>query len=448
MSSIPYASRVQTVSEITRSIKVLLENGFAFVAVCGEVSNLKRPFSGHLYFTLKDRDAQIRAVLFKTQQRYLGAEFSDGDQLICRGRVSLYEPRGEYQLIVDSVEPAGAGGRQAAFERLKEKLYQEGLFSEAHKRRLPLLPKGIALITSPRGAAVHDFLIVAGRRFPSIPIEIHPVAVQGEGASAEIIAALKEAGLRGHADVIVICRGGGSVEDLWSFNSEELARAVYASELPVVSAIGHEVDFTILDFVADYRAPTPTAAAEAVLPEQGQLRVRVSQHALRQRSIVTQTVAHYRHRLSLQQRLLGDPTRAIETFRIRIDFLLSRLRRAMVSQLAARQHQVESQRAVVAHHNPLQALLRHRKVVADLRQRLIDLSLRHQERRHATLQRYAALIRSVSPLAVLERGYAIVRKLPEQSVVRSKDEVCKGERLEVRWHDGGVECEVTTDPSR
>jgi exodeoxyribonuclease VII large subunit len=446
--AMPLISRIQTVTEITRSIKALLENGFAFVAVCGEVSNLKAPYSGHLYFTLKDREAQIRAVLFKTQRRYLPAEIADGSQVICRGRVSLYEPRGEYQLIVDSVEFAGAGDRQAAFEQLKEKLSQEGLFSAEHKKKLPLLPKGIAVITSPRGAAIHDFLTIAARRFPSIPIEIHPVSVQGESAAAEIISAITAACQRGRADVIVICRGGGSVEDLWSFNSEALARAVFAAPLPIVSAIGHEVDFTILDFVADYRAPTPTAAAEAVLPEQVQLQLLVRRHTLRLRQIMTQKVEHYQRRLSLQHRLLGNPTKAIDTFRMRIDFLLSRLRRSIDSQLALKQQQLNGQRSIIALHNPQQILTRHQHALANLRQRLIDLSQRHLERKSATLQRYTALIRSVSPLTVLERGYAIVQRLPDKKIIRSKNEVSCGERLEIRLHEGSVTCEVTEDESR
>lgn len=435
-------SRIQTVTEITRSIKVLLENGFAFVAVCGEVSNLKKPYSGHLYFTLKDHEAQIKAVLFKTQRRYLAADIADGALVICRGRVSVYEPRGDYQLVVDSVEFAGAGGRRAAFEQLKEKLYQEGLFSEAHKKKLPLLPKGIALITSPRGAAVHDFLTVATRRFPALPIEIHPVAVQGDNAASDMVAAIQTACQRGFADVIVICRGGGSVEDLWPFNDEELARTVHRATLPIVSAIGHEIDFTILDFVADYRSPTPTAAAELVLPEQRQLQFLVRQHRLRQRAIVTQKIVHHLHRLSLQNRLLGNPTNGINSFRMRIDFLLSRFKRGMDSLLSSHQQRLRGQRFIIDQHNPQQTLARHAQKLAALRQRLIDLNQRHLDRKGATLQRCAALVKSVSPLAVLERGYAIVHKMSDKTVVRSSREIHQGERLDVRVHEGRLECEV------
>lgn len=439
-----FTAKIQTVTEITRSIKVLLENGFAFVSVCGEVSNLKKPYSGHLYFTLQDQGAQIKAVLFKTQRRYLPTDIADGNQVICRGRISVYEPRGDYQLVVDAVELAGAGGRQAAYEQLKERLYQEGLFAEAHKKKLPLLPKGIALITSPRGAAVHDFLTVAARRFPSIPIEIHPVSVQGDNAAAEVIKALRLAVTRVSCDVIVICRGGGSVEDLWPFNNEELARAVYQSPLPIVSAIGHEIDFTILDFVADHRSPTPTAAAEFVLPEQSKLQQQVWQYRLRQQTILKEKLANHRHRLSLQNRLLGNPTNTINNCRMRIDFLLPRLRRSFESQLATRQQRVNNQRAVIARHNPQLIMERHRTHLANLRQRLIDLSQRHVERLRGVVHQQSTLIRSLGPLAVLERGYAIVQKIPDQKIIRSSREVNAGGRLEVRLHEGRLECEVTT----
>ncbi|MDD5759893.1 MAG: exodeoxyribonuclease VII large subunit [Desulfobulbaceae bacterium] len=437
-----FLSRVQTVTEITRSIKVILESGFAFVSVCGEVSNLKKPYSGHLYFTLKDHDAQIKAVLFKTQRRYLPEEFADGHQVVCRGRISVYEPRGDYQLVVDSVEFAGAGGRQAAYERLKEKLYQEGLFAEGHKRKLPLLPKGIALITSPRGAAVHDFLTVAARRFPSIPIEIHPVSVQGESAAVDIIKAINVAIERDRADVIVVCRGGGSAEDLWPFNSEELARTVYRSSIPIVSAIGHEVDFTILDFVADHRAPTPTAAAEVVLPEQSYLQQQVWRHRLRQQSILREKVAVYSHRLSLQNRLLGNPTNAVETFRMRLDYLLSRLQRSIDRQVAGNRQRVEAQRVVIDHHAPRQSVERYAGRVTHLRQRLIALSQRHLERKTAAVQQCSALIRSFSPLAVLERGYAIVQRDQGEKIVRSSGETTEGDRLGIRLHEGSLLCEV------
>jgi len=417
--TIPFSSKIQTVSELTRSIKVLLENGFAFVAICGEISNLKRPYSGHLYFTLQDASAQIKAVLFKTQRRYLARELADGNQVVCRGRISVYEPRGDYQLIVDSVEFAGAGDRQAAYLRLKERLYQEGLFAETHKKKFPLLPGGIALITSPRGAAVHDFLTVAARRAPSIPIEIHPVAVQGESAAAEVGRAITTAISRNRCEVIVICRGGGSVEDLWPFNDEALARTVYHSPIPVVSAIGHEIDFTILDFVADHRAPTPTAAAEFVLPDQAQLSYQLMQHRLRQQAIVQDTLTNYRHRLTLQNRLLGNPTRTINNFRMSIDFAITRLRQAIDSQQVSRRQRLEGQKTLIAHHSPQAIMARQGTNLANLRGRLLELSQRLLQQKADTVQHTASLLRSLSPLAVLERGYAIVQTMPDKKIIRS-----------------------------
>ncbi|MDP2105419.1 MAG: exodeoxyribonuclease VII large subunit [Desulfobulbaceae bacterium] len=438
-------SKVQSVTEITRSIKGLLETSFSFAAVCGEVSNLKQPYSGHLYFTLKDQGAQLRAVMFKTQRRYLSEAFADGARIICRGRLSVYEPRGEYQLIVDSVEGAGLGDRLAAYEQLKEKLFREGLFDSERKRKLPLLPEGIALITSPRGAAVHDFLTIAARRFPSVPIEIVPVAVQGEGAVAEIIAAIRLTCQRARAGVIVICRGGGSVEDLSPFNCEELARTVGQASIPVVSAIGHEIDFTILDFVADCRAPTPTAAAEMVLPDRGQLCTTVRQYTARQRAVVVGSMAQLRHRLTLQTRLLGDPTRVVETFRMRIDFLVSRMRRGVDSQLKQGVQRVEKMRGVVVRYDPNLLVARHETAVAILRQRLLDLEQRFLERRRARLEQCTAILRSVSPQAVLERGYAIAQMLPGGDIVKSVGTVSCGDRLSLKLCDGSVVCRVDED---
>lgn len=440
-----FSSKVQTVTEITRSIKGLLETSFSFVAVCGEVSNLKQPYSGHLYFTLKDNDSQLRAVMFKTQRRYLAESFADGARIVCRGRLSVYEPRGEYQLIVDSVEGAGVGDKLAAYEQLKEKLFREGLFAPERKKRLPLLPEGIALITSPRGAAVHDFLTVAARRFPSVPIEIFPVPVQGESAAAEIITAVRAACQRAKAEVIVICRGGGSVEDLSPFNNEELARTVSQSNVPVVSAIGHEVDFTILDFVADCRAPTPTAAAELVLPDRIQLQTAVRQYGARQRAVVIGSIAQFQHRLALQARLLGDPTRIVETFRMRIDFLVVRLRRAIDLQLKANLRRIDGVRSAMIRHDPNQLLARHEAALEVMRQRLVDLGQRLLERKMTRLGHCSAILRSVSPQAVLERGYAIVQKMPGGEIVKSAVAVSHGDQLSLNLSDGSVVCRVERD---
>ena len=254
-------SRIFTVTEINDSIRGILEVQFPFVSVAGEISNLRQPLSGHCYFTLKDDKAQIRAVLFKMQQRYLSAMPADGQMVICHGRISVYEARGEYQLIVDTIDFHGTGIMQLEFERLKQKLAAEGLFDEETKKQLPYLPEHITLVTSPKGAAVHDFIRIAQSRCPLTKIAVFPVSVQGDAAAGEISRAIAAINKHLKTDIIVLCRGGGSLEDLWAFNEEKVARAIDASTIPVVSAVGHEIDYTIADFVADLRAPTPSGAA-------------------------------------------------------------------------------------------------------------------------------------------------------------------------------------------
>ena len=263
--------RILTVSELTGQIKSLLENSFAFVWVCGEISNFRTPGSGHYYFTLKDASAQVAAVMFRNQNRQLKFLPADGMSIVGLGRISVYEPRGSYQIILEYVEPAGVGALQVAFERLKQRLAVAGYFDEHHKQRLPFLPHKISVITSPTGAVVHDIITVASRRFPNMPLQIVPVKVQGVGSEDEIASALELVNRRSDADVIILARGGGSLEDLQAFNSERVAMAIFTSRIPVVSAVGHETDVTIADFIADVRAPTPSAAAELVVPDKNEL---------------------------------------------------------------------------------------------------------------------------------------------------------------------------------
>jgi len=261
------AASALTVSQLNHQVKTLLEQGMARLWVEGEISNLARPASGHLYFTLKDASAQVRAAFFRQRQRGPTIGLKNGDKVLVFGKVGLYEPRGDYQLIVEAVEPAGEGALRRQFEVLKKKLAAEGLFAEEHKRELPSLPRRVGVITSPSGAAIRDILTVLKRRFPSVPVVIYPSSVQGEAAPGELIAALRAAVRRNECDVLIVGRGGGSLEDLWAFNDERLARALFDAPIPIVSAVGHEVDFTIADFVADVRAPTPSGAAEIVVPD-------------------------------------------------------------------------------------------------------------------------------------------------------------------------------------
>ncbi|MFZ5764089.1 MAG: exodeoxyribonuclease VII large subunit [Thermodesulfobacteriota bacterium] len=443
----PYATTVQTVGELTRSIRGLLETEFSFVTVSGEISNLKRPFSGHLYFTLKDSEAQIRVVLFKPQQRYLAAPLQDGIQVICRGRVSVYEPRGEYQIIADFVDSMGTGALQIAFDALKKKLAAEGLFDLARKRRLPFLPERIFLVTSPGGAALHDFLRIAAGRFPGVPIRIYPVRVQGEGAGTEITQTIATVNRREEEGVIVLCRGGGSLEDLWAFNEETVARAIFASRLPVVSAIGHEVDVTIADFVADHRSPTPTAAAKDVLPDRDALRELVDNRQKRLRRALLAKMEQLRRRLAFARQALGDPSSRLAHHRLWLDNIQLSMVAAMATIFHARQAELLDLEKRLARHNPAAYLADRRRALDKETNRLVQLVDLLLERKGRELEKTAALLHAVSPLAVLDRGYAIVSREEDETILRRADQAAEGDLLRIRLRHGTLRSRVVGEAS-
>ncbi|MBU4261264.1 MAG: exodeoxyribonuclease VII large subunit [Proteobacteria bacterium] len=442
MSLSPYAARVQTVTELTRSIRGLLETEFSFVTVSGEISNLKRPYSGHCYFTLKDREAQIKVVLFKGQQRYLDTPLQDGRQVICRGRISVYEPRGEYQIIADFVESYGTGALQIAFDNLKKKLADEGLFDSEQKKPLPFLPEKIFLVTSPRGAALFDFLRLARSRFPSVPIEISPVRVQGDGAAEEISRAIKTINSRATEGVIVLCRGGGSIEDLWAFNEEKTAWAIFESRLPVVSAVGHEVDFTIADFVADHRSPTPTAAARDVLPDRETLRQRLSAISGRLISCTTTQLEMLRRQVRYEQQRLGDPTAMLNHFRLVIDHSQLAMTGAMAAAIHHHQEKLNRLEGRLAMQNPARQLVLRRRLVDELGEKIVVFTRMQMERKRQEFAKAAVLLDAVSPLAVLGRGYAIVSRDRDGRVIRSANQTGPGELLRIRLHEGSLISEV------
>ena len=439
--------RILTVTELTRSIRGILETEFPFVTVTGEISNLRQPYSGHLYCTLKDEDSQLKAVLFKAQQKYLWELPVDGQQVICRGRISVYEPRGEYQLIIDYIERLGTGELQIAFENLKLKLAREGLFDQEHKKEIPRFPSRVALITSPEGAALYDFLKVALQRFPSQPIEIYPVRVQGKEAAPEICAALAALNRLNRSDVIVLCRGGGSIEDLWSFNEESVARAIYGSAIPVVSAVGHEIDFTIADFVADFRAPTPTAAAEAVVPNKQIL----AEHVQRLRIILSKTVLQKirekKHQVILQQRMLGDPRSIINHYFMYLDNIYSALVHNQKSFLFKRTMELESLSGRLHKISPVQQLLYKQQWTRELTRRLRTMILQYLNKKRGSFSAAATLLDAMSPLAVLGRGYAVVQSGPQEKppgeLIRSSKQVTVGKNLEIILQEGKIGCEVT-----
>lgn len=434
--------RIVTVSQLTGLIRGVLEENFEHVWVEGEVSNLAMPSSGHLYFTLKDAGAQLRCVMFRASARALRFRPKDGMGLIVRGRVTVYDQRGDYQLLVEYLEPRGIGALQLAFIQLKEKLGREGLFAEERKRPIPALPQRIGIVTSPTGAAIHDMLNVLNRRFTNVEVLIRPVKVQGEGAAEEIAAAIDDLNRYGSIDVMIVGRGGGSLEDLWAFNEETVARAIHRSRIPVISAVGHEVDFTIADFVADLRAPTPSAAAEMVVKSKEELGARVD--FLRHRLVQSMKgrFAELRGELDSLGRSLRDPTMLLGHLAQRVDDLALRGERAIAVTLRQRRGALDGLGTHLRLMNPALAMER-------IRERIVVLAGRSEAAVRRRLGRMgeetavaAARLDSLSPLGTLARGYSIALWLPARQVVRESRQVAPGDRLELRFHHGGAHCLV------
>ena len=423
----------------------LLEGSFAQVWVQGEISNFSRPASGHLYFTLKDDRAQVRCALFKQKAMYLRFAPRDGALVLVRGRVTLYEARGEYQLVLEHMEEAGEGALRMAFEALKQALAAEGLFAAERKRALPRFIGRLAVITSPTGAAVRDVLSVLARRFPMLEVDVLPVAVQGDGAAAEIRAMLARAIDSGRYDTVLLTRGGGSLEDLWSFNDEALVRAIASSPIPVVSAVGHEVDFSLADFAADLRAPTPSAAAELLVPDRTELLASIN-HSRRRMDVALQrlreALAHRADQASL--RLLAQrPQLRVERGNHRLALLLARLRTAQATAIQTRAQSLRDRvRALEQLHPRLRlAGLGHRAAL--LGQRLQSSTRKAVDGRGMQLQGLARALHSLSPFATLSRGYAIVRDPSTGAVVRDAASVIVGQTLEARLAKGEIEVQVT-----
>jgi exodeoxyribonuclease VII large subunit len=437
---------VLSVSQLNRAAAQLLNEHFWSVWVAGEISNLSAPSSGHLYFTLKDAQAQVRCAMFKNAQRGLKLKPENGKQVRVRAQVSLYEPRGDYQLIVDSLEAAGEGELQQAFAALKRKLAEEGLFDAAHKKPLPALPACIGVITSPTGAAVRDILTVLKRRFPAVEIIIYPVAVQGVNAQFEIAKAIATANALDDCDVLIVGRGGGSLEDLWAFNEESVARAIFASRIPVISAVGHETDFTIADFVADVRAPTPSAAAECATPDGQIWLARFAEYGQRLQYLIHRKISQQQQKLTwLQQRLQPQhPGQKLVSHAQRLDELELRLNQAMQGKLRHHQHWLEAKTARLWQYHPTAKIRQLQQRQTYLHQRL-DQAMRHQlAQLNQQLAAHSQTLNAVSPLATLNRGYALAT-LPESGrVVHSSDEVKIGDQLKVRLGKGAVYSDVVS----
>lgn len=433
---------ILTVSRLTGLLKDLLEDNFGHVWIEGEVSNLSTPASGHFYFTLKDSGAMLRCVMFRGSAKALKFRLEEGMSLIVRGRLSVYDQRGEYQLVVEYAEPKGVGALQAAFMQLKERLAAEGLFDNAHKRPVPRIPQRIGVITSASGAVLHDILTVLGRRNSGVSLLIHPVKVQGEGAAAEIAAAIDTFNRLYGVDVLIVGRGGGSLEDLWAFNEEIVARAVYHSKIPVISAVGHETDWSICDFVADLRAATPSAAAELVCIGREELLQQLNSLSHRLHQAIAGQLHTRKLNLTGFQRALHDPTRLVGHILQRVDDLTDRLDRALQNKIDRRKAQlVQFEQQLTSSHPGFR--------ISSLRQKLMLLSEQAERRITQQLHSHArgqgeatARLEGLSPLHTLARGYSVVTRLVNGHVIRSFAEVTVGDTLDLRLHQGRAVCLV------
>ncbi len=436
--------RVFTVSELTVRLKAALEEAFPAVWVEGEISNLRTPGSGHAYFTLKDEGAQLSAVLFRGRGRRVRFDLEDGMQVLAFGGLDVYAARGQYQLVVEMMEPKGLGALQLAFEQLKRKLEAEGLFDEGRKRTLPAFPRVIGVVTSPTGAAIRDILNIIGRRFGDLRILIAPVRVQGDEAPGEIVKALADLQTVPDLDVVIVGRGGGSIEDLWAFNDEGVARAIAACRVPVISAVGHETDFTIADFVADQRAPTPSAAAELVVREKLAVIETLADLYARLKQALTAQVATSRDRVEFlsRRRVLTDPARALRDLHRRLDELQGRLRLGLRSSQRQIRHRVALATGALRSRNPLARIAGGAALLVQLRGRLVASAAHSLKASRSRFAETVGRLESLSPLGVLARGYSLTR-LPSGAVVRSAGQVAVGDPLEILLYQGVLGARVT-----
>ncbi len=435
--------RVWPVRELVAQVRELVEQEYGDIWVEGEISNYRPAPSGHIYFTLKDAEAQLPIVLFRRQAMLLRFRPEDGLHVLVRGRVSVYEQRGQMQLVAETMEPVGAGSLQLAFEQLKERLKTEGLFEADRKKPLPMFPRTVAIITSPTGAVIRDFLNIVNRRHSGLNVLLSPVSVQGESAPAEIEAALAELNATNLVDLIVVARGGGSLEDLAAFNSEQVARAIAASLLPVVSAVGHETDFTIADFVADLRAPTPSAAAELITEAQHKIAEHLAAQSHRlERAARFQLLQARQHLARLpMSRVESRVTTLLHRLEQRLDDALQRLDAAVLQQLRLRQNRIAALATGVLHYDPRQKLAHSRAHLADFRARLNRSLERLVESSAARVGSLDARLNSLSPLAVLDRGYALVLS-SDGALIRSTSQISSGDQLTTRLADGAFASRV------
>ncbi len=438
--------KILSVAQLNQRARQLLETHFSRIWVEGEISNLVRPSSGHWYFTLKDAKAQVRCAMFRNRNQLLKFRAEDGMKITARGRLSIYENRGDYQLIVEGLEESGVGALQRAFEQLKQELSSRGWFDAEHKRPLPALPQHIGVVTSPSGAAIRDIVAVLRRRFPSIPLTLLPTQVQGDTAAAQIAEAIDSANRLGPTlepplDVLIVGRGGGSLEDLWAFNEEIVARAIHHSALPVVSAVGHEIDFSIADLVADHRAATPSAAAELLSPDQDQLLATINAQHRRLAAALGNRLANHQQQLSAMHKRLKHPGTRLQEYSLRLDELELRLLRASQRALRQGQVRVEQVRQRLALLTPQSRIDRRQERLQHLLAQLHQRWQTQLQTRQLQLAKNAELLHSVSPLQTLQRGYAIVAD-DRGGIVRSVTQLTTDDTVNIRISDGDVDARI------
>ncbi|ART79039.1 exodeoxyribonuclease VII large subunit [Oceanisphaera avium] len=432
------SNKVYTVSHLNRHARLLLEGELGSVAISGEISNLATPSSGHWYFSLKDSQSQLRCAMFKGSNRSVAFRPKNGDQVLLVGKVTLYEPRGDYQLVAQTMAPAGEGLLKQQYEALKQRLFEEGLFSELLKQALPAHPNKVGIISSPTGAALHDILSVLARRAPHLAVVIYPSQVQGEPAGAQLVQALATANQRNEVDILILARGGGSLEDLWCFNDERLVRAIAASHLPIVSAVGHEVDFTLSDFAADMRAPTPSAAAELISRDATVQQAQYQQWQQRLQQAQRRLLAAYQQQLSnLQARLqLQHPRQQLQQQAQQLDQLQARLQRAFRQCFTRAQQRLAHGQLRLGHQHPAQHLHNSQLALQALQQRLKNQMQTRLKQHEHQLALVGSRLNAISPLATLGRGYSITQQ--GSQVITAANQVQVGETLRTRVAEGEI----------
>lgn len=436
--------QIFSVSQLNRAVKQVLEENFGLVWIQGEISNLARPASGHIYFSLKDPNAQVRCAMFRAKNALVNFAVDNGVEVIARARVGMYEARGEYQLIVEHLEAAGDGLLRMKFEELKKQLAAEGLFDEDHKFELPLYPRQIGIITSDSGAALQDILTTLRRRNPSVPVVIYPSMVQGETAKFELVKALEIANQRDECDVLILARGGGSLEDLWPFNEEIVVRAIYESEIPIICGVGHEIDFTLADFTADVRAPTPTAAAEMCVETLTDMLEQLRNFETSMTRFINYRLASFQQQLLVYQSRLQHPGKRIEQLFQQSDELASRLPQAMKNLLGLKSSVADHLSNLLKAHSPQAKIAEHRQEITFRQQRLsslIDVEIKNRRAQTAELIR---TLKAVSPEATLARGYALISD-EQQQIVHDASDYAPGDRLKARLAKGELALTVSVD---